>query len=158
MRRVLPPPPPCFSLDISPLPPHFVFYPSPTSSSHPSHLPRPSSPSPIMTWPSFYFIHPLHSPSFHPPTPLSSPLRIILSLYFIPFLLYPLPFFPFSSSSCSPLSCTVAFSFFPLSSFLSSSCPFYSCHILIPLRPASPPSSRSPCSFLIYILVFLLFL
>ena len=55
----------------------------------PDYLPRPSSPSPINTWPSFYFIHPLHSPYFPPSyssffTSLNSTLP----------LLYPLPSFP----------------------------------------------------------------
>ena len=72
------------------------------------------------------------------------PLFLHLFEFYSPSTLSPF-FFSFSSSSCSPLSCTVAFSFFPLSSFLSSTCSFYSCHILIPLRPASPPPYRSPC-------------
>ena len=76
---------------ISPLPPHFVFHPSPTFSSPPSHLPRLSSHSPTITSPSSYFIHPLHSPYF-PSPPLSSPLLILVITHL---LIYLLPFFPY---------------------------------------------------------------
>ena len=56
------------------------------------------------------FIHQLHSPSF-PFSPPSAPLLT---------LLFPISpsFFSFSSSSCSPLSSTFVFSFFPFSSSL----------------------------------------
>ena len=102
------------------------------------------------------FIHPLHSPSFSPP---SSPLLT---------LLFPVSpsFFSFSSSSCSPLSSTVVFSFFPsllpftillypfivLSSFSSSSSSSF------PLSWSSCRHSHLSLIFLLLPILFLLLL
>ena len=55
------------------------------------------------------FIHPLHSPSFS----FSHPSSLLTLLFPVS-----LSFFSFSSSSCSPLSSTFVFSFFPFSSSL----------------------------------------
>ena len=78
------------------------------------------------------FIHPFHSPSF-PFSPPSAPLLT---------LLFPVSpsFFSFSSSSCSPLSSTFVFSFFPFSSSLHH--PALSIY-----GPVIPSSSSSPLSW-----------